>query len=160
MERNIYAPPKAQLKEAIKPVPRPKTAILVATLFDLLVSFAISIILGLAYGIYLAAQGRSPEEIQAIASSLDSTNPFFLLASFLGLLVSIVAGYLCARLSVRNIYRNATLVGALTITIAFALNFDESLTPFRLLLGLLEFPALFLGAWWYLRKQSAREGGL
>lgn len=153
MEEDIYTPPKTELTEIVERVPRPKMAILAATTFNLLVSIALSITLGIAYGIYLAMQGATPEEIQVAALKLDSMNPFFLFSSFSGLLVSIISGYICAWLSIRNIYRNTAIVGILSIAIAFAINFAKSLAPVDLLISLLEFPALFLGAWLYARKQ-------
>lgn len=159
MEKNLYAPPKAELREIVNRVPRPKTAILAATLFDLVMTTAVMLLVGVVYGASMALAGATPEEIQSAAQNLHSVSGFTFIASFFGLLVSVASGYLCAWLSIRNLYRNTAIVGVLLLAIVTTLDYAEAFTPLNLLLNLLNFPALFFGTWLYTRKQAGGEKG-
>jgi len=157
MEKNIYAPPKAELREVSKRAPRPKTAILGATLFDLLLTTIVTLLIGIVYGASMAMAGATPAEIQSAAQDLRSLNGFTFISAFFGLLVSVGSGYLCAWLSIRHVYRNTAIVGGLLLVIVTALDYAEAFTSLNLLLNLLNFPVLFFGAWLYARKQAGGE---
>lgn len=154
MEENVYAPPSAELKEIIQRPPRPKTAIVVAALFDLTLTIVVTTVAGIGYGIYMASGGVSPEEIQAAVQMMANNTDFQALISFLGLLVSILAGYLCAHIAIRNVYRNTALCGVVQTLIVRLLNLDPKLTLTDLALTAVSFAALLFGAWLYLRRHN------
>jgi hypothetical protein len=154
MEKNVYAPPGAELKEVIERTPRPKTAIVVAALFDITLTIVMTAVVGIGYGIYLVSTGSSPEEIQSAAQTMTENTGFRAITSFLGLLVSIMAGYLCAHLAVRNVYRNAALCGVLLTLFVRLVNLEPKLTLTDLALVAVSFMALLFGAWLYVRRQA------
>ncbi len=154
MEKNVYAPPGADLKEVIERTPRPKTAIVVAALFDITLTIVMTAVVGIGYGIYLASTGSSPEEIQTAAQAMTENTGFRAITSFFGLLVSILAGYLCAHIAVRNVYRNTALCGVLLTLFVRLINLDPKLTLTDLALVAVSFMALLFGAWLYVRRQA------
>ncbi len=159
MDDNVYAPPEAELNEVIRRTPRPKTAILVAILFDLVLSIVLPLLVGIGYGLYLAIQGASPQEIQATALALQNDTAFKAFSVVLGALISVGAGYLCARLAVRHVYRTALLAVLLLTLLVRLLKFDPGLTPQELGLTAATFAAYLLGVWIHQRRLPGGGAG-
>jgi len=160
MDDNVYAPPEAELREVTRRTPRPKTAIAVAMAFDLVLSILLTLLIGIGYGVYLALQGASPPEIQAAAQALQTNTAFHAFNIALGGLVSVGAGYLCARLAVRRVYRTVLLAALLLMVVVRLIKWDPSLTPQDLGLSAATLAAYLLGAWLYRRRMpGSGEGG-
>ncbi len=159
MDDNVYTPPTAELREIIHRKPRPKTAIAAAITFDLLLSILIPLLIGAGYGAYLGIRGYALEEIQVAAMALQANTAFRNTIVLFGGLVSVGAGYLCARLAVRHVYRTTLLAVLLLMLIVRLLKFNQDFTLRELGLTAVSFAAYLLGAWLYQRKTAGSGAG-
>ena len=156
MTENVYKTPESNVNVKAKKEPRPVKAIIITVLIDIVGTIIVTLIAGIAYGVILAMQGTPPEEIKQLSENMDSLGIFSITASTLGLIVSVIAGYACARISVQNVYRNALIAGIIISVISLLLSPDIDNILLTVLLYMLSFGALFFGAWLHQRRATTQ----
>ncbi|MDF3031964.1 MAG: hypothetical protein K0R03_2522 [Moraxellaceae bacterium] len=116
MNENPYSTPQADVRQAvvIRKGSRVK-AIAIGMLVDLGGTTAASFVLGIVYGIVLAASGMPPERIQEhYAANYSPFAGIGLCITLVGLGCSVLGGHLCARIVRERELYAATWMAALT----------------------------------------------
>jgi hypothetical protein len=154
MENNHYQPPKSGFG---KP-PRNQEpgslikAVLLGIATDVGGTLVLGIVLGIAYGVVLASQGQSAEQIQQTMEHIDPWSPMGLLSSLSGLSMSMLGGYVCARTANVNSYTAIGILSAISVAVGSIMGVGAYEWEALLMLNLLGLAAIFLGGWWYIRK--------
>ena len=151
MNKNIYQPPKADLRrdEDLSDQPgSPVKAVLIAIVVDIVATSVFIMLLGATIGVVARFQLLTIEEMQTGWLSVV-VDPF---AWTIGCLISVYCGYLCARIARQNVYRYALVVGLFMMFYGVFTSekgmtsvteiVDDSVTLFSVLIG----------AWWWVRK--------
>jgi hypothetical protein len=134
---SVITPPKAA--SATK-------AILIGLSIDIGGTLLIGMLFGLFLGIYAASQDMSAEEIAAMTRGTDSV--FFIVSTAIGLVMSVLGGYVCARRSCRTDYKLGFILAGLSTSSGFLLMLiqTEKHTPLIVVgLSLLTFSSILLG---------------
>jgi hypothetical protein len=154
MAENPFQPPKSGFKK--QPLDQEPGSMFKAVLFGAAVDIGGSIVIGIplaiAYGIFLAAQGQSSDEIQKAMQDIDPLSTFGLINSLCGLSMSMLGGFICARTANVNSYNSVGIVSAISVGFGTLMGAGEYDWPVLLLLNLLGLMAIFAGGWWHIRK--------
>lgn len=153
-----YQPPTADVRD--QPVfkkPAPIKAVIVGLLVDQIGTAIFQFGLFVVYGIMLGAEGLQPKEIVPTINSLVWYSTPHIIEFAGGSLISVLAGYLCARLARQSIFRTTIIMAALDV--GLPLPFVHDLTMLRLFL--LTIPTalcVLIGAWlWALQDRRTGE---
>ena len=96
---NPYRAPAAPVADMDRPRGSPLKGVIYGVLVDIVGTTAATMAIMFVYGIMLAVNGASAEEIQAMAAKIDPTSLVGLLASAVGCAFSFLGGYVCARVA-------------------------------------------------------------
>ncbi|TJZ79163.1 hypothetical protein [Chitiniphilus eburneus] len=145
---NPYAASSADLTQVAVPRPgSPVKAVLYAFLLDFVGSHLLGVVLGIAYGTLLTLGGMPLDRLEAHMASLSWYSPYMLTATVLGTMISLLAGFVCARIAKRHEYRYALIAATLTCVLTAWLTWRQLSTTW-LSLTLLAYAASLLGAHW------------
>ena len=156
-ENNPYSPPRSDIKNNKTRKGSPKKAVIVACLVDIFGTFALSIILGFVYGLILALQGITQEEIANSYYSLGIFSPFSLIAITLGTSITIYAGYLCAKIGNRKDYKLITIylvIVVVTMNFLLAIGGEDVSSLKNIILTTICILAGYFGGWLYIRNNA------
>lgn len=157
MTNNPYEPPNSDIKVPDFLKGSPVKAVSVAAVADILGTILLSAILGIAYAVFLTIKGLSQEEITAVMENIDYSSPFYIMANVLGGLITLVCGYLCARIGRCKDYRIIhvyLLIMFLFGAVMSASQGEEIFSAKNCLMTILTFGAGYLGAWLYISKNK------
>ncbi|GLS06308.1 hypothetical protein GCM10007860_34860 [Chitiniphilus shinanonensis] len=155
---NPYAAPGVDLTQADTSPGSPVKAVLYAFLLDFVGSNLLALILGIAYGALLTLGGMPPDQLEAHMGSLAWYSPYMLIVTILGTMISVLAGFVCARIAKRHEYRCALIAATLTCGLMVWMSWPRFTTT-TLCLTLLGYAASLLGAHWGRRaNRKARAG--
>lgn len=132
----------------------PVKAIIIGLLVDIIGSFVLVFILGIIYSVVLASQGLAPEEIEHRLTNLDPYSTFSLICMFFGGLMTVIAGYLCARIVNYSEYKFAVILGFISAMIGFMAGESYYSTLDNLFLVLLTLGCSLFGAWLYVNNKD------
>ncbi len=118
---NPYAPPAAALQELPAKAGSPLKAVTLGLLVDIGGTTAGSLLLGILYGIWLAASGVSVEEIAAASEGAIKESWLFWISTAMGLGFSLLGGYVCARIARRNELRLGGILAVLSALLGYLL---------------------------------------
>jgi hypothetical protein len=127
----------------------------IGVLIDVVGTMALGFIGSLAFGIYLVTQGLRPDQLEHYLAGISSTSAFSIVFTVLGLLMSVLAGYVCARIVRHHEYKTALLAGILSSLIGLVLSFGYHSFWFGLLSVFSTLAAVLAGAWMYVRAKPA-----
>jgi hypothetical protein len=152
MDTNLYEPPKSDVSVTDDTPGSTIKAVALGALVEIVGSLLVGMAIGILYMFLLSQQGVPPQEMQSALEQMGPWSGFSLLGMALGTVVSVLAGYVCARIANRVSYIPASLVAG--ISFALTLLFGYSSHPlFELIgLGLISACAVLAGAWFYIRK--------
>ena len=157
---NPYTPPEARVADPENEPGSPLKAVAIGLAVDIGGTFMTSLVLGIVYGITLAASGASAE---AAASAFADVSPYSWL-SIAGFLAgggfSILGGYLCARIAKHSEYKLGGILATISTVFGLLLSMN-SYSPFaNLILSIASFATVMIGVQiGYSRNRlSAREG--
>ena len=161
MDENIYKPPESDLgsdrKKKTTATWSPLKAIIIALVVDYVGTMIFAIVITFIYSAVLAASSVPPEEITRIIQGGDLYSTYSLLTIGAGCLVSVYAGYLCAKKVKHSQYRVVAVYCAV-LTLLGVIISGSSLQPGDLfILSLITVACVFLGAWLYMRKLPQPE---
>jgi hypothetical protein len=154
MTDNLYQTPVADVDTNVAVLPKPKTGIFIAVIVDMVSTFIITIIAGVLYAYISYKNGMAPEEIMKLGENIDAFGAFSLGVSFLGLLVSVIAGYVCARIAKIQIYKNAVIAAAIVYALSELITIGSKHYIYTSLLGLTTFVAMLFGAWLFAKTRT------
>jgi hypothetical protein len=145
---NPYKPPAATVRDPPRPprAPRsPVVGVLTGLAIDVGGTIVAGIVLGIVYAVVLAARGMGPEQIQTTLTDVDPSSGFFLLSGVVGLGLSVLGGYVCARMVRRDERRLAAIMGGLSAASGVALGAVTLVTWLSVGLLVVSFAAVMAG---------------
>jgi hypothetical protein len=141
---NRYQPPTAEVHDQPATQGSAVKAVSLGLLVDIGGTLLLSVVVFSAYAVVQAGNGMSVEQIEAELGNLPPTSLFFIVMTLLGCGLSVLGGYVCARIARRRDYRLGVVLGALSTTLGLLLGSDES-AGMLAATALLSFAAIMLG---------------
>lgn len=158
MDDNTYQPPKANLYMPDTKRGSPLKAVLLGALVDIVGSAVAGILMGIIYGLILASSGMPPDAAMEKLSHISSGSPLSVIGIVVGSLVTLYAGYLCAKIANHREYVIVSVLGVISVSFGFltALLHDTPTYDLleKILLSLLTFFCVYLGAWLHVRTKK------
>lgn len=156
MEQDIYQPPGSNVDIPAIRKGSPIKAILIAVVVDVVGTIVLGIIMGVSYAVILGANGVKPEVINERLRHMETFSAFSLTGIVLGGLVTILAGYLCAKIANYSEYKFAAIYGVLMTVLGLATGgFKRHSIMVMLLLAAITMLCALTGAWLHVRKKQA-----
>jgi len=152
-----YRPPAAPVADRDRPRGSPVKGMMFGVLVDLGGSFAAAIAMSFAYGIWLAASGMAPGEIEEALTQRDPGSAFSLFAYAVGTGFSWLGGYVCARTAKETELKCAGVVATVSSVTGLLLSMDQPL-ELNLALLLLTVGAVMLGGWIGQQRNRRQDG--
>jgi hypothetical protein len=87
--------------------------------------------------------------------SIDPLSTFGLISALVGMTMSLLGGYVCARTANVSSYTAVGIVSAISVCFGTVMGAGEYEWPLLLMLNLLSLMAIFAGGWWYIRKLTS-----
>jgi hypothetical protein len=142
---NPYVPPDAKLADPAAAPGSPIKAVLIGLAVDIGGSFLVTLILALAYGMYLAATGVSQEDIALASRSIDTDSWLFYASSLAGGVFSFLGGYVCARIARRSEYTLGVVLAVLSAAFGLWMSMDPNQVGVLASLTLASIGAVMIG---------------
>ncbi|MEO5690187.1 MAG: hypothetical protein ABIR54_22740 [Burkholderiaceae bacterium] len=108
-------------------------AILTGVSVDFCGTALLALIIRAIYGVVVSTPDMTPAQIEDAVRNIPNQSPLMVLANLLGLLISVAAGYVCARIARRDEFRTGALMAGFTTLITLVLG-DTSQEPIDLTL--------------------------
>lgn len=141
---NRYQPPTAEVHDQPAAPGSAVKAVSLGLLVDIGGTLLLSVVVFSAYAVVQTGNGMSVEQIEAELGNLPPTSLLFIVMTLLGCGLSVLGGYVCARIARRRDYRLGVVLGALSTTLGLLLGSDES-AGMLAATALLSFAAIMLG---------------
>lgn len=151
MTSDMYEPPKSDLSSAEKKPGSAVKAVVVGTLVEIVGTFLVGILIGIVYGFNLARQGVSPDDVQRSFEQLGYWSGYRLAAMVFGALVSVLAGYICARTANTVSYKSAYILSGISFAFGVILGYGSVSWGELTVLGMISVGCVLVGAWSYNR---------
>ena len=148
MEPNVYQTPGSDLNIEEERKGSPVKAILVALVVDIVVTTLLGAVTGFVYGYMLAAEGMTADQVQ---DALVNGTTFYILSIVTGSVVSIYAGYLCAKIANYREYTWALILGVILIVFSLLISGGMYRTVESVALSLATIACVLTGAWLHVR---------
>ncbi len=152
MNNNLYHPPESRLSNGDLEPGSPIKAIIVGVAIDIFGTLLLSVILGIVFGLYWHYSGENIDALADHASQLDLTSPFQMVSMILGSLISLYAGYTCARIARQNIYFYAAVAGLIVSILSYLLGMQSFSQAESLFLSILSLAIYIYGAHLYKKR--------
>lgn len=150
---NIYATPKANLDQPLKKG-SPVKAIIFGFLADIMGTLIFSFIFSMIFAIYLAAQGMNEEMIENYFLNIEPTSTVGIISTFIGLMFSVLGGYICARIAKHNEFVYATMLGIIVILFGLVMSAGIYSIIENIIMGAITFCAIMGGAFIYTKQKA------
>lgn len=147
-DHNPYATPVAAAGGPAEPVRpgSPLRAVLLGLLVDLGGTTLVGILFVLGYAVWLGASGLPAEEVAARMGAIGPTTSVGLVLTALGGLLSLLGGYVCARVARANELRVALVMAAVSCSVGVLVSVGSTALPVTLALAVLSLAAILGGA--------------
>jgi len=129
-------------------------AVIAGVLIELLGTRILAVLIGIAPGIYLNSEGAAESELEAVITTGITHAPWMIFLIALGASISVLAGYITAKIAKHGVYLYAGIVGCISGGFGYSTQFDEYSVPMNIALALLTLVATVFGAFLWLRKNS------
>jgi hypothetical protein len=131
---------------------KPVMAVIAGVLIELLGSIIIAVLIGFALGFYLLSQGVAKSELESVLTARLTQVPWNVALIALGTAISIVAGFVTAKIAKHDVYAYAGAVGCISGIFGFWTGFNDTSMPLNVFLALLTIIATVFGAFLWLKK--------
>jgi hypothetical protein len=125
----------------------PLKAIIIGLVVDIGGSLVAAFILAIAYSVLLASRGWPPEEIEHHLTNLDLYSTFSVVTMIVGGSMTVLGGYVCARIVNYSEYKFALVFGFISAAFGHFASESYHSTLDNLALGILTLGCALLGAW-------------
>jgi hypothetical protein len=125
----------------------PLKAIIIGLVVDIGGSLVAAFILAIAYSVLLASRGWSPEEIEYHLTNLDLYSTFSVVTMIVGGSMTVLGGYVCARIVNYSEYKFALVFGFISAAFGHFASESYHSTLDNLAMGILTLGCALLGAW-------------
>lgn len=143
---NPYTPPQAELADAEPQPGSPVKAVVLGLVVDIGGTLVASAVLGIIYGISLAASGASQEEIAEISANLPLDSWPIIGSTVFGCAFSVLGGYVCARIVKRAEYKYGAFVAVISAILGLLMGAGHYSELANVSLTVLTFLMVMLGA--------------
>jgi hypothetical protein len=151
---NPYRAPGAVVADQDRLAGSPVKAVLFGVLVDILGSTAMSFVVMVVYGIFLASRGAGQEEIESAASQLDPLSGIGLFISALGCVFSFLGGYVCGRVAAQAEMKWAAVVAAISLAFGVIIGLQAYSLGMNLLLAAPATACVLLGGYVAARRNK------
>jgi len=151
---NPYRAPGAVVADQDRPVGSPVKAVIYGVLVDILGTTAMSAVLMLIYGIYLASSGADQQAIESAVAQFDPLSGIGLLMTVLGCGFSFLGGYVCARVAGSAELKWAGAVAAISAAFSIILGLQAYSLGMNLLLAAPAIVFVLLGGYVGARRNT------
>ncbi len=156
MEANLYKPPEAKLLVAdSRPGSIPK-AVGIGVLIEVGGTVLASLATSFLYAVVLGVQGYSREEMAPLFEAVDPLSTYGMISSFIGTLVSVLAGYQCAVVARSASYKAPCAVAACSLIFGLALGSNAYPWDVLAVYCVLSVAAVLGGSWLAMRRFQPR----
>ena len=131
---------------------KPVMAVIAGVLIDLLGSIIIAVLIGFALGFYLLSQGVAESELEAVLTASLTQLPWNVALIALGAAISVLAGFVTAKIAKHDVYAYAGAVGCISGIFGFWTGYNDTSMPLNIALALLTIIATVFGAFLWLKK--------
>ena len=125
----------------------PVKAIIIGLVVDISGSLVSAFILAIAYSVLLTSRGLSPEEIEYHLTNLDIYSTFSIITMIVGGIMTVLGGYLCARIVNYSEYKFTFIFGFISAAFGHIASESYYSTLDSMALGILTLGCALLGAW-------------
>jgi fructose-specific phosphotransferase system IIC component len=157
MDKNRYEPPKSGFES----LPREPGSIVKAVIAGLVTDIGgtalLDFVFGIVYGIVLASRDMPIEEMKKTMEHMDRFSGIGLFLLTLGMAISVLGGFVCARIANRPGYLPLGIQSAISVAYGTVMGADTYEWRVLLALNLLSLAAIFFGGWLYIRKHTPRS---
>ena len=154
MNSDIYSQPNSDLENGKIIKGKSVKAIVIASIIDIFGTTIYGAIIGVVATIYLTYQGQSFEEIQKYYEQASIFSLLKLSGVLGGLIISIVGGYVCARISINKIKRDAIILSIIIACFSFIVGVGGISVLENTILAIITVGAIILGAYLGARKHN------
>jgi hypothetical protein len=119
-----YSPPESDMGKGAKPPAGPVKSVLTGLAVDIGGSIGIGIVLTIIFGIIEAGKGKNAAQIEEALRHPPIDSWFSILGIGLGLAMSVLAGYVCARMSQRTDYRLGFILAGCSTLAGMMVGYD------------------------------------
>ncbi len=131
----------------------PVIAVIVAIFFDFIASILGGSLVSYLHFDILGRKGIPAGALIKNMQNQELTYVFQFIIVFLGCLITVLSGYLCARIAKRSVYISVTVFLLISILLTDVFSGQASMTSTeKLILPILTAISGYVGAWLYLRK--------
>ncbi|MBV1910461.1 MAG: hypothetical protein KUG78_14250 [Kangiellaceae bacterium] len=142
----MYEPPSSDVELIHQDNGNSVKAISIGVLIEIVGSTAMGVILGTLFTVYHLQHGATAEQIPGLLTG-GVLSPYYLAVITLGTGISIIAGYICAKYSVKHIIRDVISMYVITIVIMSLLNLQSENIAETIVLSLISLAAVSFGAY-------------
>ena len=156
MKEDLYTPPKADLHIEEAPSGSLMKGVTYGAAIDIVGTTVFVVLLGIAYGILLASQGYSQQEIMAQSQQVDMMSPIGILSIIVGLIASFLAGYFCAMKSGVHVKKATIIVCVISSVLGFVLGYGQYSMLENVVMSAFTVSAIMTGSglWWARHARS------
>ncbi len=129
MSHDPFTPPAANVEAPDLKRGSAVKAVLVGVAVDIGGSTVFGVLFTIAYGIYLAASGQTPEQMQASMADIGYDSPLGIVGMIVGCLFSVLGGFLCARIARHSEYRLGAVMCGITLVFVAFTGFGPNVHP-------------------------------
>ncbi len=133
---------------------KPVMAVIVGVLIDLLGTVIIAVLMGSGLGFYMLSQGLAQDELEAVLTAKLMQFPWNILTLALGAAISVVAGYVTAKIAKHSVYSYAGIVGCISGIFGYWTGLEYYSIPVNISLALLTIASTLFGAFLWLRRNK------
>ena len=153
MSTDPYKAPDADLEIVEDLPPRPVLGIVSGIIIDFAGTFLIAIVASMIYGIILAGRGVPVSELEAAISNTGMTSLYGIILTTLGLLMSYVAGFYCAKISRAKNYLYPGIMASISVVLGSIISWSTTGILMLVILNASGVIAVLLGARTWLRRR-------
>lgn len=151
MDKDNFKPPKAELADPPRKPGSLLRAVLTGTAIEVVGTLVLGMLLGLAYGLALRAQGYSDNAMNEALTHIDPLSGMGLIGSLLGSAISVFAGYAVAAIAHRPDYRPVFVMAAISVGLGLLFGSDSYDAMLILLFSVLTVAAVVFGGWLHMK---------
>ena len=153
MGNNIYQSPSSNLSVNDTYKGSPVKAVLISSSVDIIGSMILGVIYAIAYGVYLAANGATAEQIDSQLTNIETFSIAALIPMLVGFSISIYAGYLCAKIANHNEFKIASIFAAIVVIFSVLVGWSSNSIIENIGLNILNLACIFTGVWLHVKKK-------
>jgi MFS family permease len=145
MSEDRFKPPAARVEDPGRGKGSTVKGVIAGLVVDLATTMLSGIVVSIGWGIALGVAGHSQQEIEATLSRADADPLLSTLFLGVGVLCSVLGGYVCERIARRGDYKAGSMLAVLSAVLGLAMGASSTSVPMLALLVFLTVGSVLLG---------------